>query len=362
VTIDDQGRRAAQGLRRVAAPPPGDPVDRFERFRARKYRSQRIGVIALVIVIAVPSGVFAMRALTPRRTAVSTPDRPSGLIVYGDWHQALQRADWYTVRPDGSGVTDLHVRASCAAWWPDGSKIWITNDAARSPGHPLRPATIAPDGSGLRPLDATPNPDLNLGCGDVSPDGSRMVLEGFNDRKKSVNGIYTVRAYDGGDLVRLTDGLDGYPQYAPDGSKVVFFRMRPGVVPDGAGALFVVNVDGTGLRRITPWGDAFLQQSWSPDGVWIAFQKPYGQLFLVHPDGTDLHVVPVALPAGMGVRQPAWSPDGGWIVFGAEQGSDADLFMVRSDGTNLTRITATTDLVESGPDWAPASAPGSAPA
>jgi WD40-like Beta Propeller Repeat len=354
VTVDDRGRRAAQALRRVAGEPPGDPIERFDRFRGRKQGNQRIGVIVLVLAIVVPAAIFAVQALSPRRTAISTPDRPAGLILFGDWHQTIQRADWYAIRPDGSAPVDLHVRASCAALWPDGSKIWITNDAAWRPGHPLRPATIALDGSGLQPLDATVNPELNLGCGDVSADGTRMVLEGFNDQRHEVEGIYTVRASDGGDPMRLTHGHDGYPQYAPDGARVVFMRTRPGVVPDGAGALFVVNVDGTGLRRITPWGDAFLQQSWSPDGTWIAFQKPYGQLFLVHPDGSALHQVPVALPTGLGLRQPAWSPDGSRIVFSAEGTGDSGIYMVRPDGSDLVRITDASGVDAFGPDWGPA--------
>ena len=90
-------------------------------------------------------------------------------------------------------------------------------------------------------------------------------------------------ASDGGDLRRLTTGLDGVPQYSPDGSQVVFQRTRAGVLPDGADALFVVGADGTGANRITPWGAAFLGQAWSPDGRWIVFQKPYGRLFLVYP-------------------------------------------------------------------------------
>src|SRR5206468_10700050 len=135
-----------------------------------------------------------------------------GRILFGEWHAGVQLADWFTSEPTGSDVRDLHITATCAAWWPDGNSIWITNDAALSPGHPLRPAIIRPDGSHPRPLDATKDPDLNLGCGDVSSDGERLVLEGFNDGQQEVNGIYSVRASDGGDLVRLTHGHDGYPQ------------------------------------------------------------------------------------------------------------------------------------------------------
>jgi len=356
VTLDDLGRRASGGIRRAVEPggsPLHDPTERFERYRARKRRNQRIGVGVLVVVIAVPAIVFAVKALQPTRVPVGMPALPAGRIVFGAWRPALQRADWFTSEPDGSDVRNLHVRASCAAWWPDGNAIWITNDTARAPGHPLRPAIVRPDGSGLRPLDATEDPALNLGCGDVSSDGERLVLEGFNDARTVVNGIYSVRASDGGDLVRLTHGHDGYPQYSPDDSQVVFLRTKTGVVPDGAGALFVVNADGTGLHRITPWGDAFLQQSWSPDGNWILFQKPYGQPYLVHPDGTDMHPLPVPLPAGAGARQLAWSPDGSWIVFSLAQGGEAGIAVVRPDGTGLRVIVDEANTLESEPNWGP---------
>jgi hypothetical protein len=354
VTLEDLGRRAAGGIHRATDPefaPGGDPYERFDRSRTRKHRNQRIGVVAIVVVIAVPAIVFAMKALRPARVPVGMPALPAGRIVFGEWHPALQRADWFTSEPDGSDVRDLHIRATCAAWWPDGSSIWITNDAAQGPGHPLRPAIVRPDGSDLRPLDATTDPDLNLGCGDVSSDGRRLVMEGFNDAKQTVNGIYSVRASDGGDLVRLTHGHDGYPQYSPDDSQVVFLRTKTGIVPDGAGALFVVNDDGTGLHRITPWGDAFLEQSWSPDGNWILFQKPYGQPYLVHPDGTDMHPLPVSLPAGAGARQLAWSPDGSWIVFSLARGGEAGIAIVRPDGTGLRVIVDEAHTLESDPNW-----------
>ena len=102
-------------------------------------------------------------------------------------------------------------------WFPDRDRILVTNDADFTSTSPLRPAVIEPDGSDLRPLDAVDDPDLNLGCGSVSPDGTRIVLEGFNDEDTRRNGIYTVRASDGGGLVRLTSGYDGPPSYSPDG-------------------------------------------------------------------------------------------------------------------------------------------------
>jgi Tol biopolymer transport system component len=267
------------------------------------------------------------------------------------WNAQLQQSHWFTVRPDGSGTQDLHIVATSAVWWPDGSRILITNDAAARLGKPLRPATIDPDGANLRPLDATRNTALNLGCPGVSPDGTRLVCEGFNDRHPDVHGIYIVRASDGGGLVRLTKGLDAYPEYSPDGREVAFFRSRAGVSPPGAGAIFVVGADGTGLRRVTPWGFAFLGQSWSPSGRWIVFQRPYGELYLVHPDGTGLHRIPLNLPAGDGALNPAWSPDGSRIVFSLARNGDANIFTVRPDGTGLRQVTRSAGMNLQSPDW-----------
>jgi TolB protein len=358
--LDDRARRSAEELRRAigaldAGEPPA-PFERFHRYRARTERNKRVAAGFVAAVLAIVAIAVAGRALGPTRgQRPATPTPPNGSILYGRWHPDQQQASWFTVRPDGTGTRDLHLFATCARWWPDGSKILITNDAAVGPGSPLRPATVDPDGSHLRPLDATQDNDLNLGCGDVSPDGRRIVLEGFNDRRPDVNGLYTLSASDGGDLVPLTDSprgtIDGNPQYSPDGAQVVFFRTKAGVSPQGAGALFVVNIDGSDVRRITPWGSAFPSQSWSPDGAWIAFQQPYGQMTLVHPDGSAMHRIPVELPPGSGAVNPSWSPDGTRIAFSLERNGSANIFMVRPDGTDLQQLTHVAGVDEQTPDW-----------
>ena len=354
--LDDRARRAADGIRRAMGTP--DTVDPFYRYERRKRRNQRIGAGVLAAALVVAATYAIVRAFEHSRKPVPAgPTQPSGLILYGEYIASRGQLHLFTVDADGSGVRDLSIVTSCAQWLPDGSKILISNDAAfKAGGPPLRPATINPDGSGLRPLDGAPNRDLNLGCGDVSPDGTRIVLEGFNENKRGLNGIYSVRASDGGGLVRLTHNPyntgDGYPQYSPDGTKVAFMRTKPGVNPDGAGAVFDVNADGTGLRRITPWGAAFLGQSWSPNGGWILFQRPYGRLYVVHPNGTALHEIPLRLPVGAGAISPAWSPDGHWIVFSLERNAQADIFIVRADGSGLRRVTHAPG-VETDPDWRP---------
>ena len=104
-------------------------------------------------------------------------------------------------------------------------------------GVPLRPAVIDADGSNLRSLDAVSDPDLNLGCGDVSPDGTRIALEGFGDGgDPALDGIYSVRASDGGGLVRLVQGPVSPPRYSPDGTRLSFFDTTGRGQPHGIGS------------------------------------------------------------------------------------------------------------------------------
>jgi Tol biopolymer transport system component len=359
MNLDERGRRGAEGIRRAVGEPGAlweadtDPLERFERTRRSRGRAQRVASGVVAVAIATVATVFLVSALTQGgRRIPATGPLPPGTILFGEWDQRTSLAHWYTIATNGSTVTDLDIDASCAVWFPDGDRILITNDAALTATSPLRPAVVAPDGSNLRPLDAVDDPDLNLGCGSVSPDGTRIALEGFGHEDNRRNGIYTVRASDGGDLVRLTSGLDGPPSYSPDGSQVVFMRTRPGIQPDGAGALFVVDADGGRPVRITPWGGSFLDNAWSPDGRWIVFQRPYGQLFLVHPDGSGLHRIPLELPQGAGARTASWSPDGGWIVFSIQKAGGATIWAVRPDGADLQQVTTSNGADALSPFWA----------
>jgi Tol biopolymer transport system component len=356
--LEDRGRRAAKGIHRAVGPQDGDApgyeaVERFHRFRTRKQRNQRIGAGVLAAAVTTLTIVFLGQAFSPLgRNEPATPSGPGGLILYGDWDAKAQQADWYTVRPDGSGTRDLDVTATCAVWFPDGSRILITNDAAVGAGTPLRPAVVDPDGSNLRPLDATTNPNLNLGCGDVSPDGTRIALEGFGESgHPELNGIYSVRTSDGGGLIRILRGPVSPPRYSPDGSRLSIFDIKEGVSPSGSGALFVMRADGSDLVRITPWGSAFSDHAWSPDGSRIVFQRPYGQLYLVHPDGSALHRIPLQLPRNAGALNPSWSPDGRWIVFSLQRSDRAEIYMARPDGTGLRKVTGGPGAQEQRPDW-----------
>jgi dipeptidyl aminopeptidase/acylaminoacyl peptidase len=322
MNLDERGRAAADELRRAFTGTErfGSTVEleRLHDERLRRARRQRLRAGLVAAVITIGAIVLLVSVLRDRSPVVPATKVPTGTILYGQWDPKTEHACWFTANVDGSGVRDLGVTATCARWLPGGTEILITNDAAFSTDHPLRPAIVQADGSNEEPLEATRAPLFNLGCGDVSPDGRFIVLEGFV-QDGSRNGIYVVRSSDGGGLRVVSESSPaetvGDPIFSPDGTQIAFFRTRAGVSPQGAGAIFTVDVDGSNLRRITPWGGAFMDQGWSPDGQWIVYQRPYGALTMVRPDGSDAHDVPLTLPPGSGAQNPSWSPDGQWIVF-----------------------------------------------
>jgi hypothetical protein len=360
MTLDQRARRAVRDAHRAVdslsatTEGPGQP-SLFHAYAARKRRNQRIAAGALAAVVAVGGVVFVIGMFRATRDQPANPSHPDGRIVFRRSAPGIERGRFFIIDPDGGNEFALPwtVTSECPMWFPDGSRILIQGSAY--PGAPLRPATIKPNGTDLVLLDGAKDQNLNLGCGDISPDGTRLVLEGFNDHDHSVDAVYTVRVSDGGDLVRLNDG-GGEPSYLPDG-RVVFGRLD--ARHPNEGATFISNADGTDMHRITPWrpftggtgGDG--PGACSPDGQWIVFPQSDGTLGLIHPDGADLHTIPIELPRGSVAGWPHWSPAGTMLVFQLENHGQADLYTVRPDGSDLVQITDTPNLDETDPDWGP---------
>jgi Tol biopolymer transport system component len=78
--------------------------------------------------------------------------------------------------------------------------------------------------------------------------------------------IYVINA-DGSGLRRLTDGMD--PAWSPDGKKVAFARWRD---PRG---IYVIDEDGSNETLLFGWKEA-KAPAWSPDGSHIVFTRQYG--------------------------------------------------------------------------------------
>jgi Tol biopolymer transport system component len=294
---------------------------------------------------------------------------PNGRILYAKETFGTEETPLYTANPDGTHEHLLLPPGSgCPSWSPDGTKVLV---GCTFSGPLVRPATINPDGTGFTVLD-NPDPDLNLFCTSWSPDGARLACEGGSDVNPGRDGLYTIRASDGGGLRLLTKtpgdffccpvlNQDANPSYSPDGTQISFSRANQ----KSDFAVFVMNTDGTGLRQVTPWGLEAGGGNWSPDGLWLLlglkdfYPSPSwthrGRLFMVRSDGSDLHKIDIDTQGRWYyAKEPSWSPDGTRILFvmyTASNVGDADLYTMDPDGTHVIHVLGEQGIIEDTPSW-----------
>jgi TolB protein len=151
---------------------------------------------------------------------------------------------------------------------------------------------------------------------------------------------------------------DESPGWSPSGRQLAFDRGRNS---DNLHAIFIMRVNGAGLRRITPWKLDASQPQYSPNGRWIAFRScescnTSGNIWLVHPDGSGLHAL-THTPARTGKwGSCAFSPNGRWVV-SAEgqvvggQSQNAAVFIIPVSGGAPRDVTNDPAHWDSAPDW-----------
>ncbi len=283
----------------------------------------------------------------------------------GKWGDATV----FTANADGSHVERITPfgEQCCPHWLPDGSRILIS---ALSPDGRITTGIIDPDGSNHETIPLPPG-TLNLGCAEaVSAATGQLACEGWDDDDPDARGVYVIDGLDGSGVTRVTDASHGSDADRPlgfsaDGSQVFFFRpdpTMPNPIDEPVGSLWVVGVDGSDEKRITPahlpvqvTGAAGGRVS--PDGEWIVFSANR-ILWKVRTDGTDVTQV-YEDPQGRIALTPTWSPDGGMIMFALipsdmlpilDVAPPSEIDVVRVDGSGLTTILATDDW-NLQPDW-----------
>jgi TolB protein len=115
--------------------------------------------------------------------------------------------------------------------------------------------------------------------------------------------------------------------------------------------LYLVNFDGTGLRRLTDTPGYDAEASFSPDGQLIVFTSSRDgdpDLYVMHADGTGVRQL-VNAPGYDG--GPFFSPDGRWVIFRGDRHKEhmLQLFAVSVDGQTEVQLTQNLDEVS----WCP---------
>jgi Tol biopolymer transport system component len=292
---------------------------------------------------------------------------PNGQIAFAGFSHTLGDSVTYRVNPDGSNQQQLFFGAPSGFpnWSPDGTKVSI--GTACADGTETCAATIVDVDSGTFVQFKWPDPTLETDCGVWSPDGARLACLGLGVTDPSRNGIYTIRSSDGRGLTRITSnrgGEDDPGDFSPDGNRMVFARSNE----DGPVGIFVVKLNGSGLRRITPPGflvdDEPFGGRWSPTGNQILLTTRTDAehrlaIWIVRADGSGLHKLPITPacggafsdPKSVSCFEPGWSPDGTKIVFTriSANGTQKNIYIVNADGSGLTRVTNTGGASQA--DW-----------
>jgi Tol biopolymer transport system component len=265
----------------------------------------------------------------------------------------------FTAAANGANVRRLSDFGEVPRFSPDGTEVMMAGPT--SDGQRITAGIIHSDGSHLQTIPLR-DPSLNLGVGAWAPDGKRLALEGWDDSDPDRNGVYLVGVPDGRGLLRLTKHPDhDIPMdFSPDGSQIVFLRAEPDTDPV-TGSLYVVNVDGTALHRITPPGLDVATARWSPNGKEIVFSgpstEPQGSIRAVQPDGSGLRKI-FEDPKGGTAAAPTWSPDGHKIMFALIKASALHtpglqpdkLCVIDEDGKEFAVVLDTPDY-KNDPDW-----------
>jgi Tol biopolymer transport system component len=214
------------------------------------------------------------------------------------------------VDPDGSRLRLLTttrerkgtVSAFSPSWSRDGQFV-LFSQVRLDPPWTLTLRRVRPDGTGARTLWSRSHANR----GEVlrlSPDEKHILYSHITGDNRE--DLYRVDV-DGKRRQRLTRNGDGsqikHALWSPDAKQIAFclYLGYPASSSRDFPSVWVVNTDGSGQKRLTPWdascGFPRGGIAWSPASDWIAFGRHRAGLFAIRPDGTGLRAIDRELPA-----------------------------------------------------------------
>jgi Tol biopolymer transport system component len=188
-----------------------------------------------------------------------------------------------------------------------------------------------------------------------SPDGSKIVFTSDRDGNRE---IYIMNS-DGSNQTRLTNNniTDHSPQFSPDGKKVVFYSTFNPMISPETYNVYTVDIDGSNLTKLTHDSTYFHSSTittekfagpnvldaaprYSPDGSKIVFMTYYEDYFVINMmDSAGGNQTELVYGQGDNFA-PIFFPDGSQILFRSHRTGDFDLFrMALYKGAAQTRIT-----------------------
>jgi Tol biopolymer transport system component len=237
------------------------------------------------------------------------------------------------------------------AWSPDGTMLAFVR--GEPPSETARTRIFLLNRGGGRPQPFTTVGEAFSPA--WSPDGRRIAFVRRTDAEWAI----VVAEVDGRAeqvLLREPNHPDSYgsfdaPAWSPDGTRLAFTRWTLDRKFNFRPRLYVIHVNGAGAK---PLARDAADAAWSPDGRRIAFASVrdrngkrcwdqcqlFAELYVMNADGTGLK----RLTRNRGDDHgPSWSPDGRRIAFASDRNypgvGNHELYSIRPDGSCLTWLT-----------------------
>ena len=177
-----------------------------------------------------------------------------------------------------------------------------------------------------------------------SPDGRRLAYVSFENKKPVV---YVHSLLDGKRHVAANfKGSNSAPAWSPDGARLAVSLSR-----EGGSQIFLINPDGSALRRLTSSSAIDTEPRFSPDGKWIYFTSDRGgspQIYRMSAAGGTPQRV--TFEGGYNVS-PRLSPDGRTLAYIARNAGKFQVALLDLENRQV-QIVTDSDRDES-PSFAP---------
>ncbi|MCY4030146.1 MAG: hypothetical protein OXH75_28030 [Acidobacteria bacterium] len=313
-----------------------------------------LGLLLLVVIGAVTGSVpAAQEAGPPRETIVYSSIQPANWDLYlfetpGEKPRRLTEDPGLDYNPVVS---------------PDGRWVVFTSERSGSPD--LYVLDLEGDGA-PRPLVTGPALE---DAADISPDGRRLVFVSTRSGNADVF-VLPFRPedpHDAGEPRNLTRHAAGdyNPDFSPDGTRILFSSSRDASVTTSDGAspsatylaseLYVMQADGTDVRRLTLHESWDGTPAWTLDGQAVVFYSQRDgetRIYRTGIDGAGAGTVAISAPDEAALS-PTVGPDGR-LAFTARRDGRWTIVTTRGDGSDLrVESDAARDY------WAPAYHPTS---
>jgi TolB protein len=185
-------------------------------------------------------------------------------------------------------------------------------------------------------------------------------LIAYQSSQTGSDNIWVMRP-DGTHRVNLTSDKtnETFPAWAPGGHRIAFASDRGGAKAFDVSAIYLMNANGSGRKRVTPLRLNAGDESFSPNGKNLVFSSNLcntcnnSVIYTSTVHGATIHQLTHAPRLNLG--GPRWSPDGKHLVFWGgvwvNKEQPQDIYTMTPKGTHLANLTRSATVNDSDPTW-----------